>query len=265
MLEELYEIGIALRVRLLEFLPQATMALIVLIIGYVLARLIEMLVIRSLRHTGRLVSRRFVQLNLSQYATVIGLIVFWFVILLTFLLVSDILKFTLITVGIKSLLQYLPNLLAAGFTVLLAYILGKFLANLVASVGTKVGVSYGLTLGRIIQYGIVIIGVIIAIDQIGIEIAFFINIINIILAALLFGAALAFGLGARTSISNILATFYVRKMYKEGDEIRIGDLEGKITKIDTTAVVLETKLGQCNVPAKAFNESTSLLLKKTES
>ena len=262
MLKELYEISMTLKSQLWEFLPQAMMALLVLIIGYILARILKFLVIKLLRHFSQLVNSRFEQIQLIQSAKIIGIVVFWFVMLFTILLMSDILKFTFITTGIKSLLQYSPNLIAAGLTVFIAYIVGKFLANLIASVSIKMGISYGQTLGRIIQYGIVFIAIIIAIDQIGIEIAFFINIINIILAALLFGAALAFGLGAKTSISNILATFYIRKRYKEGDEIRIGDVEGKITKIDTTSVVLDTENGQCNIPAKEFNEGNSLLLKK---
>ena len=262
MLNELYEIGITLKGQLLELLPHAIMALLVLIIGYLLARLMKFLVIRLLRHISQLVNNRFEQIHLNKSAKTIGIIVFWFVMLFTFLIMSDVLKFTFITRGIKSLLQYSPNLLAAGFTIFIAYVVGKFLANLITSFSAKNGISYGQTLGRIIQYGIVAIAVIIAIDQIGIEIGFFINIIDIILGALLFGAALAFGLGARTSMSNILATFYVRKMYKEGDEIRIGDVEGMITKIDTTAVVLDTEYGQYTIPSKEFNERKSLLLKK---
>jgi small-conductance mechanosensitive channel len=262
MLNDLYEIGIGLKNELIGFLPLALLALLVLLVGYLLARLMKFITIRVLRYFSRLVNKRFEHIHLNQSVKVIGIIVFWFVMLLTFFVMSDILKFTLITTGIENLLQYSPNLIAAGLTVFIAFIVGKFLANLISSLGTKVGISYGNTLGRIIQYGVVAVAIIIAIDQIGIEIAFFINIIDITLAALLFGVALAFGLGARTSISNILATFYVRKMYKEGDMIKIGDIEGTITKIDATAVVIDTEQGRCNVPAKEFSERNSLLLKK---
>jgi small-conductance mechanosensitive channel len=87
-----------------------------------------------------------------------------------------------------------------------------------------------------------------------------INIIDIGFAALLFGAALAFGLGAKTAVSNILATFYVRKMYKVGDQVKIDDIQGKIAKIDDTSVVIDTQAGQVIVPAKNFSESKSFLI-----
>lgn len=264
MLEELNQIALLLRVQLLELLPRVLMALLVLVVGYFVARFTKFLVIKLIRYVSQVANRRLGQMHLDRSSSVIGVVVFWFVMLITLLVMSDILRFTLITTGIKSLLEYSPNIIAACLIVLIAYIAGKFLSNLIASLSTKVGVSYGQTLGRIVQYGIVFIAITIAIDQIGIEIDFLINLIDIVLAALLFGAALAFGLGARTAISNILAAFYVRKMYKEGDEIRIGDVQGTITKIEATAVVLETELGQCSIPAKEFNERTSLLLKKTK-
>lgn len=264
MLEELYKIGLSLQERLLEYLPLVLMALLVLALGYLLARLTKFLVMKLLRYASQLINRRFKQIHLEESVKVAGIVVFWLVMLLTILIISDILRLTIITTGLKSLLEYSPNLLAAGSIIFIAYLIGNFLAGLIASVSLKVGISYGRTLGRIVQYGIVAIAITIAVDQIGVEIDFFIDIIDIILAALLFGAALAFGLGARASISNILASFYVRKMYKEGDEISIGDVKGKIVKIDATAVILDTEAGQCSIPAKTFNEHNSLLLKKSK-
>lgn len=262
MLQELYEISIRLKDELLEFLPRALLALGVLIVGYLLARLMKYLVIKLVRRVSRLVNNRSVQNNLDHSAAIFGIVIFWFVILFTILLMSEVLEFTIVTTGIESLLQYSPNLLAAGLTIFVAYIFGKFVANLIASVSARVGIAYGRTLGRIVQYAILGIAIVIAIDQVGIDNTIVISIINIVLAALLFGAALAFALGAKDSISNIVAAFYVRKMYKEGDEIRIGEVEGRITKFDATAVVLDTEHGQCVIPAKEFNERNSFLLRK---
>ena len=107
-----------------------------------------------------------------------------------------------------------------------------------------------------------VITIIIAIDQIGVDITFLTSLLYIVLATLLFGAAMAFGLGAKTSVSNILASYYIHRTYSEGNIIRIGEHEGRIIKITSTSVFLETESGQVIIPTKDFNEQKSILLDK---
>ena len=250
---------------LLKFIPKLILSVIVLAIGYLLARLIKFMIIRLMRYFNRMINHWFknslTSVNLDQSANFVGSLFFWLVFLSVFILISDILGLTLVANWMESFLEYSPNILAAILIVLIAVFAGRVLAEVISSVSKKVGLTYGRTLGRIVQYLILVTAIIIAIDQIGIEISFLITLIDIVVAALLFGAALAFGLGARTVVSNILAVFYVRKMYKPGDKIRIGDIQGKITRIDSTAVLLDTDGGQVMVPAKEFNESKSWLIK----
>lgn len=251
--------------QLLELIPNIILSLIVLCIGYLVGRLVKFIIIRSMRYFHKLLIQRFdnsIQyINVEQSANFIGTTFFWVVLASVFVLISDILGLSIITTWMESILRYSPNILAAMLIVLIAVIFGRIAASIISSVSTKVGLTYGKTLGRIVHYVILATSTIIAIDQIGIEVTILTNLIDIVLAALLFGAALAFGLGARTSVSNILAAFYVRKMFKVGDQVKIDDIQGKITKIDATSVVLDTKTGQTIVPAKIFNESKSLLIK----
>ena len=105
------------------------------------------------------------------------------------------------------------------------------------------------------------IAVVIAVDQLGVDIAFLTNLFIIILASLLFGASLAFGLGAKTSVSNILGAYYVRKSHRLGTTVRLGDLQGTIVKITDHAICLETSAGLVMVPAKEFSESSITIIK----
>lgn len=49
-------------------------------------------------------------------------------------------------------------------------------------------------------------------------------------------------------------------MYKVGDNIKIHDIEGHISKIDATTVLIDTTTGQVVVPAKEFNEHKSVVI-----
>ncbi len=262
MMKELTNMAIAFKDQLLNLIPQLILSLLVLGIGYVVARLIKFMILRLVKYISRLINQRFENINLKQSGTFLGVAFFWLIMLATFILISDILKLTFITKGFETILRYSPNVFAAILTIFIGTILGKFIAKTITEISTRVGFSNAEILGRIAQYLILLTAFIIAIDQVGIEVTLIINMLNIILASLLFGAAFAFALGAKTSVSNIIATYYIRKMYKIGDYIRMGEIEGTIIKIEGTAVVLEVEIGQYIIPAKEFNETKSLLLKK---
>ena len=263
MTEELLEILTKLWDQFLELLPQLIISLVVLGIGYLVARLVKYLAIRFVKYLSKKISIRFENLSLDNSAPFIGIAFFWLVIVATLLLISNILKLTFITNGLELILLYSPNIFAAILIIFAALVLGKFISKSISTLGVRLGLSYSNTLGKIAQYLILLSAIIISIDQIGVEVTFIINLMNITLASLFFGAAFAFGIGAKTSVSNILATFYVRKMYKVGDSIKINDIEGRIIRIEATMVVLETNSGQYMIPSKEFSETKSFLIKST--
>lgn len=265
MLKEVNEIILVFKDNLVALLPKLIIALVVLGIGYLLARLVKYLVIRLMRYISQWISQRFKKVNLKEGAQFLGMAFFWLILLATFLLITDILGLSLITTGMENILKYTPNVLAAILILFAANVIGKLVEDLISSVSLRMGFPYGKTMGRIARFLILLTAIIIVIDQIGIEVTFLINLISIVLAALLFGASLAFGLGARTSISNILAAFYVRKLYKDGDYVKVGEAEGRIKKIDATFVLLDTDAGDLAIPAKVFNEVQSVLIKKKPS
>ncbi|MGB5227068.1 MAG: mechanosensitive ion channel domain-containing protein [Eudoraea sp.] len=246
----------------IALVPNILISILVLGIGYLIARLAKHLVIQLIEYIGRIVTRRFKTINFKQAASFIGIAFFWLIIFSSILLITDILGLTVLTNWFESIIHYVPNVLAAILIIFAAIIIGNLVSDMIISLSKRFGLEYSSTLAKIAQFLLLFMAVIIAMDQIGIEISFLINIIDIILASVLFGATLAFGLGARTSISNILAAFYVRKYYKEGDEIQIGDIRGRIIKIDSTSIVLDYEKGQVTIPAKQFNENISFLITK---
>ncbi len=266
LVEELREIAFGFKDILIAFLPKLFLAFVVLAIGLLVARLTELLVRRLINYLTNLINEKlrdkYHHINFGASATFISKTSFWIILIFFLTLGTEILGFTIITTWLGSVLRYSPNILAAILIVFMGIIMGRVVAKLITTATAQVAITYGNILGKIVQYTILITSIIIAVDQVGIDIAFLTQLVNILLAALLFGAALAFGLGAKTSVSNILASFYIHKIYKEGDHVNISDIEGRIIKIGTTTVLLETKTGQVTIPAKEFNEVKSVLIKK---
>ncbi|MFM1891960.1 MAG: hypothetical protein RLZ44_1037, partial [Pseudomonadota bacterium] len=100
--------------------------------------------------------------------------------------------------------------------------------------------------------------------QLGLDVSLFSDMVLLVVAALLAGAALAFGLGAGDAVRNIMASHYVRKAYKVGQRVRLGALEGEILELNQVAVVLGTLEGEALIPARQFLEQVSLLLEEEE-
>ena len=253
----------------IELLPLFASSLIVLLVGYFIGRLFRFLTKKFINNLPRLfinkkIKNRLYQVNFEHSAIHISNIVFWMILFFTLLLISEIIGVQIITAWFSGIVYFLPNILVAVVIIFFGIIGGRLAGNLIVSAANQADISYGNVIGKMAQYGLLFISIIIAVDQLGIEISFLIHIIDIVLAALLFGAALAFGLGAKLSVSNILASYYIHHNYKEGDRVKIDEIEGQIVKINSNSVVLNTKEGQVNIPAKLFSDKISFLLNKVQ-
>lgn len=250
----------------IHLIPRIIMAIIVLLIGLLLAWVTQKLIKKFILYLDRNINERLkirlLAVDLKNSAVFIAKTFFWIILIISVVIVTQILGLPILTTWISGLITYVPNIIAAVVIVFFGIIVGKLVGDLTVSAASRTGISNGIQLGKFVQYNILFISIIIAIDQIGIDIQFLTIILTIVLAALLFGAALAFGLGARTSISNILGSYYAQKIYQEGNTVQIGEIEGIIIKFTPTYVLLETKSGRILIPAKDFNEEKTTLIKK---
>ena len=259
------EIVQALINRSVDLLPRVIMGILIVLAGWLLATISKRLVIKFIHYLDRLINSRLqnraLRVDLKSTAGFIAKTIFWIIILFTIVIITQLLGLAILTTWFNALLGYLPNILAAVLIVFAGVLIGRLVGDLMSSSIVKAGIPKGDHIRKLVQFIILFVASVIAINQVGIDIQFFTNLITIIVAALLFGAALAFGLGASTSVSNILGSFYVQKSYREGNRVKIGDIEGVIVKITPTVIHIKTKTGKVTVPAKNFNEEKSELLK----
>ncbi|MGB3586871.1 MAG: hypothetical protein WBA23_10040 [Tunicatimonas sp.] len=251
-----------------EFLPRLLIALSVLLLGYLLGRLIEggvrRLILYLNSRVNRGLQRSTLNVDLRGTATFISTLFFWIAIVVSLLIGLQILGLTLSGVWLDRIIEYVPNLIAAIVIALAGITLSRLLAKLIRKAALRTGSSSGKYLSNLVKYLILFITLVVAVDQIGIDIVFLKDLFVVLLAFLLFGASFSFGLGAKTSVSNILGAYYFRKSHQLGTRIRLEDIEGTIVKITDHAVSLETKVGLVVVPAKRFNEHNVTIVREDE-
>jgi hypothetical protein len=256
-------------IQILEHLPAVLGAVVLLLVGWGVARLLryttrkitEKTLVR-LAHTRPMDTRVQQPLSYTAAPDIASRIVFWVVLLFFVLAATEVLGLEVISGLLSSVTAYLPNLLAG----LLILFIGLWFAEVTRAVlkrsSKSIGIEQGDIVGRLGQILVLLIVFSVAAGQIGID-----NTLLVALVAILFGVmfgsiALAFSLGAKTTIANMLAAQSIAQMYNPGDSIRIGDIEGKILRITRTSLVLETHDGQTLVPAKQFSEQESVHITK---
>ncbi len=253
---------------LVEVLPHLLGALILVIVGFFVARLLRIASYKLIRKVddilpGRRLERTHQSRKMHQTAHIVSHLLFWMVIFLFVTAATEVLGIPVITVWFKGLSTYLPNLLAFALISAAGFVGGALVRDLTTAAAHSAGLGQGPILGKAVQYAVVTISLLVAVNQLGIDITFITWLIAIVLAAILFGAALAFGLGARTAVSNILAAFYLQKTYRIGQTVRVEGIEGRIIRFLPNAVILETGEGQALVPARIFWEAASVRLERS--
>jgi small-conductance mechanosensitive channel len=189
-----------------------------------------------------------------------SLIVFWLVFLVFLAAAGEVLGLAVVTTGLSRLAQYLPNILGAVLVVLAGLVLANLARGAVGRAAASAKLGYGVALGQSARVIILLVAGVIALDQLGVDSQLLIVSTNILIASVIGGTALAFALGSRTAVSNILALHYLTQTYKVGQRIRLGDVEGEIVEFKKTGVVLASADGLVLVPAQEFSEQRSTLL-----
>ncbi len=266
--EDVLLFGENLIARLTAILPSVITSLIILLLGYFLGRLFQRLIKRLILHINEKMKARLqgsiLNLNLRSSAVFISATFFWIIISIAVLIAIQILEFNILNDLLERAMLYLPNIVAAILIVYAGLIFGRLLSNLLQSATTQSGIANKSFISIAVRYFIILIAVIIASDQLGIHIDFLTDVIDIILAMLLFGAALAFGLGAKASVSNIFGSYYARKDHQIGTRIRYTDITGTIVKISGHSIHLETDEGKIIIPAKNFSEKEVTIIQEED-
>ena len=250
------------------YLPKILAVILLLVVGWLLARTLRMVVVRIIGRLDqvwqRLIARRGdAKLQPRQPpARIVGELVFWISMLIFVALATEVLGLDIFAIWLKQIVTYLPLAVAGMLIVLVGFVVSSLARDLVSSAASSAGLSHGDLLARTIQVVILLTAVVLGIDQIGIDIMFLSVIAGVVLAAVLGGIALAFGLGARHHVSNIIASNQLRQIYQVGDLVRIGDMEGRIVDIMVSRVIIESDTGTIDIPAKIFDEQVTTIIEK---
>lgn len=251
---------------LAERVPDLLLAILLLLVGWLLARLVR----AAIRGLGQRINRglervlraeRASRLNVSPtMLRLMGTAVFWIILLLFVSFATDLAGLEGVSEWLRSVLRYLPTLLF-GLTIIVAgHLIGLLVRDLLLEALASAHVEQRELVARLGQTATFLTAVIIGVHQVGLDISFVTQVIAVALGVVLVGFSLAFGLGARGLVANLIGTHYLRRQFQPGARVRLGEVEGEVLEITPTSVVLETPEGRAHIPSRLFGEQVSVLV-----
>jgi len=200
------------------FLPKLIGAIIIFVIGLIIARLIRFAAVKLLKlvrfdkageKTGL---NEFLQKGniLKTPSEIVGTLVYWFVMILVLIATFDALGLPIVSDILNQVFLYVPNVVVAVVILILGFLLGSLLSAVVRTAASNAGFTYGEGLGRIAFIAIIFFAGTIALFQLGIGEEIVAAAFVITFGATALGLALAFGLGGKE-----IAADHLRKWLEE--------------------------------------------------
>ncbi len=253
--------------RVVEYLPNVLGAFLLILFGALFAWLLSLVTLR-IGKFGLERFRRWKYFNTgggdgTRYDSapkVLSRLVFWFVLLFFVAASIEALGLRAVSSIFSDLTSYLPQVLAAALIIFSSLFLGELVRTWVGQVATRMGMALPDLIGRTFQILIWSVAAMVAIDQLGIDSTALMILLAIVVGSGFGASALAFGLGARVTVGNIISSHYVHKNFSVGSMVKIGGVEGPIFEITRTHVILETAQGRVLIPAQRFSEEVAVLM-----
>ncbi len=187
------------------FLPRLGVALLVMVIGILLAKAARFAIQRGLHAINFhiLTKRSGMDSFLKKGGTLIdtvdllGILVYWLVILITLVVAFNGLGLTHVTELLGRVMWFLPKVIVALLILAFGSYFARFLGNAVYTYCENAGIRDGDALARLARYAIMAFVVMIALDQMEVGGTILHDAFLIVLGGLILALALAFGLGGR--------------------------------------------------------------------
>jgi hypothetical protein len=227
---------------IIAFTPRLIGALAVLLFGWLLARLVQAVVERSIRvgldsileRTGIAQALERTSMTATPSA-IVGRVLFWLILIVFIMGASQIVGLDAVSDAIRRVLAYIPNVIAAALVLAAGIFLARLADNLVTSGAAAAGVSYAKSLGSVARGSIIVMVGVVTVEQLGVDTQILITVITVSVAAMAAGLALSFALGSTGVIRGILAGHYLRQILAEGRSVEVAGLRGVVEEVGAVA------------------------------
>lgn len=247
-----------------DFAPRLIYCVVILLLGYFVARIISIIVKNVLERIGfdkignrlneiSIVKQLKTEIKLSE---IIAKVLYYFVLLIFLPIATETLGVDAITKMVLSLVGFIPQIIAAAIMLQVGILLADAVKGAVITLCRSFNVPSARLIGNLVFAFFVIITLISALGQIGINTELIESSFIMLIGGVVAAFSLGYGIASRDVLSNMISSFYSRNKFQEGQRIRIDEMEGIITKIDNMSVTIQNEDKYTVIPLQLFQSKT---------
>ncbi len=202
----------------IQFVPNVVVAILIFILGWIIASILGRWVahvIKSLQFdkalqslgAEELFSRAGFHLNSGAF---IGGLVKWFLVVVFLMASVDVLHLGQVNDFLRSVINYLPQVIVAALVLIVAAIIAETLQRIVSGSAKAIGASSAHFFGGVAKWAVWIFAILVALNHLGVGGVFTQTLWNGIVTMLSIAGGLAFGLGGKEA-----AARYIEKLRQD--------------------------------------------------
>lgn len=203
-------------VQLGDFLPKLLLAVVILVLGWILAKALKFAVVRGLRavNLNVLTEKAGIDGFLSQGGVktdtvgILGVLMYWLVVFAALVVAFNTLGLGYVTDLLGRIALFIPRVIVAVLILAFGTYFAMFIDSTIKAYGKNVELQDAELFGRLARYTVMIFVVVIALDQINIGGDLIRQAFLILLTGIVFALALAFGLGGQKWAAGLLGRWW---------------------------------------------------------
>ncbi|MDD5347073.1 MAG: hypothetical protein PHT59_00500 [Candidatus Omnitrophica bacterium] len=195
------------------FLLYVVFAIVILVCGWLVAKLIKLLVTKLLKsikvddlseriELDDVLAKGGIPYTLSE---LLGTAFYWLTLLITVVVAINAVGLTIASDLLSRVFLYIPNIIASVFILILGMFMATLLRNIVQTTATNAGLSQAKILAKAVEVIVVVFAIMVTLEQLGIAPRLIELIVSIVLGSLGLAFALAFGFGCQDHAKKFLS------------------------------------------------------------
>ncbi len=248
----------------IEVLPNILGAIILFIVGWIVAKIAARIIKKVCKAIGLDTLAEHLnkidivsQSNIKVVPSKILSKVFYYIILLIFTIAAtEVLGMEEVSALVSSLLSYIPRIIAALLLMVIGIVIADFLKNIIITTTESLGIPSAKIIGLFVFYFVLLMTVVTALKQLGIDTEFIQSNLTVIIGGLVFAFALGYGLASREMMANFLASFYSKERFKIGDIISVEGKKGEVIDMDSSSLTIAASDKIIIVPLSKLTSGT---------
>ena len=198
--------------KIMAYLPVLLGALVILIVGWLVAKAIKRVVdwlLKLIRFDvlaekagiSEILKKGNLQISAGE---VISSLVYWLIVIMVLVMTVDALGLPKASDVLASLFAYVPKVIAALLVLVVAMFLANFVSGIVRTAAGNANLPKPEIFAGVSRWAIIIFAVTISLEQLGIASLLVTATFNIILGGVCLALAIAFGLGGKETVAKYL-------------------------------------------------------------